>query len=238
MGGLPEDLSKLWSRLRLSEAESSDVVLQEDIVEEGVSKGQNCLVGKLVVDRVIAKNTVRAMMMRKWMPTKSISFKVIGENLFLLEFEDYGDKSLVLEGCPWDFDGNLFAIEDYNGITPLDNMDFENVAFWVRMFDLPLACMSKAVGQQLGTTVGEVLEVDTNDDGMGWGEFLIVRIKINVKKPLARGRMLKIRDRSYWISFRYENIPRFCFRCGIISHGRMGCPEGGRRRMHGDDMEM
>jgi hypothetical protein len=59
-----EDLSKLWSRFRLLEAECNDVVKQEDVVEEGVSKGQNCLVGKLIVDRVITKNTVRAILMR------------------------------------------------------------------------------------------------------------------------------------------------------------------------------
>jgi hypothetical protein len=53
------------------------------------------------------------------MLTGSLSFKVIGENLFLLEFENFGDKSLVLQGRPWVFDGNLFAIEDYDGITPL-----------------------------------------------------------------------------------------------------------------------
>ena len=56
----------------------------------------------------------------------------------------------MLEGRPWVFDGNLFAIEDYDGITPLDSMDFKNVAFWVRMLYLLLACMNKAVGQQLG----------------------------------------------------------------------------------------
>ena len=130
------------------------------------------------------------------MPTRSLSFKVIGENLFLLEFENFGDKSLVLQGRPWVFNGNLFSIEDYDGITPLDSMDFENVVFWVQMFYLPLACMSKAVEQQLGSTVGEVEEVDTNDDGMGWSEFLRVRIKVNVTKPLARGRMLKIRGQT------------------------------------------
>jgi hypothetical protein len=106
------------------------------------------------------------------------------------------------------------------------------------MLYLPLACMSKAVGQSLGSIVGEVEEVDTNDDGMGWGEFLRVKIKVNVTKPLARGHTLKIKDRSYWIAFKYERIPRFCFRCGIISHGCKGCLEGGNRRMHGEEKEL
>jgi hypothetical protein len=238
IGGMSEDLSSLWSKLRLSEAECSDVVMQEEVVKEGISKGQNCLVGKLIVDRVIAKNTVRAVLLRRWKLSRSISFKVMGENLFLMEFEHYWEKSLVLEGRPWVFDGNLIAIEDYDGITPIEGIDFENVAFWVRMFHLPLACMSKAVRQQLGATVGEVEEVDTNDDGMGRGEFLRVRIKVNVKKPLAQERTLRIRDRSMWITFQYERLPRLCFRCGTISHGRIGCPDSGRRSRHGEEMEM
>lgn len=238
MGGTTEELSKVWNRLRLSEEEESDVVVQEEVLEEGVNRGYNCLVGRLIVDRVIAKNTVRGMLIRRWRPTGELSFKVMGENLFLLEFENPGDKSLVLEGRPWVVDGNLFAIEDFDGISTPASIDFENVAFWVRMYNLPLSCMSRAVGQKLGSTVGEVVEVDTNDDGMGWGGFMRVRIKVNVSKPLARGRTLKVRGRAIWIAFQYERIPRFCFSCGVISHGCRGCQEGGRRRMHGDESDM
>ncbi|XP_059458415.1 uncharacterized protein LOC132188014 [Corylus avellana] len=238
MGSTTEELSKMWNKLRLSEEEESDVVVQEDVLEEGVNRGSNCLVGRLIVDRVIAKSTVRGMLMRRWRPTGELSFKVMGENLFLLDFENPGDKFLVLEGRPWVVDGILFAIEDFDGISTPASIDFENVAFWVRMYNLPLACMSRVVGQKLGATVGEVVEVDTNDDGMGWGEFLRVRIKVNVSKPLAKGRTLKVRGQAIWIAFQYERIPRFCFSCGVISHGRSGCQEGARKIMHGDEFEM
>ena len=90
------------------------------------------------------------------------------------------------------------------------------------MFDLTLACMSKEVGQTLGETMGIVEDVDTNEEGVGWGKFLRVRIRINLFKPLARGRMLRIKDRSYWIPFRYEKMPRICFQCGLICHGLGG----------------
>jgi hypothetical protein len=42
----------------------------------------------------------------------------LGENLFLVEFEDEWDKARVLEGRPWIFKGNLFSMEDFNGLTP------------------------------------------------------------------------------------------------------------------------
>ena len=40
------------------------------------------------------------------------------------------------------------------------------------MYDLPLAGMCKEMGFWLGATVGEVEEVDTNENGIGWGEYL------------------------------------------------------------------
>ena len=29
-----------------------------------------------------------------------------------------------------------------------------------------------------------------------------------------------------WISFKYERLPNFCYRCGMLSHGLRDCPEG------------
>jgi hypothetical protein len=151
-----------------------------------------------------------------------------------VEFVNEWDKVRVLEGRPWVLEDNLIAVEDYDGLIPPTQMGFDTAAFWIRMFDLPLDCMSNDVGQKLGETVGEVEDVDTNADGVGWGKFLRVRIRINLYKPLARGRMLRIKDRSYWIPFQYERLPRICFHCGRICHKQIRCPEGGERRIHGE----
>ena len=87
------------------------------------------------------------------------------------------------------------------------------------MYNLPLACMSKVMGLHIGALVGEVLEVEVDDNGVGWGEYLRVRLILDLSKPLSRGRRLKLRDRSIWITFQYEKIPRFYFNCGFIRHG-------------------
>lgn len=67
------------------------------------------------------------------------------------------------------------------------------------------------------------------------GEFLIVKIKVSVSKPFARGRLIKLKDRSIWIAFHYEKIPKFCFWCGVIRHGRWGCSKSGPHQLQGDD---
>jgi hypothetical protein len=71
------------------------------------------------------------------------------------------------------------------------------------MYNLPLACMGWET-MSLGTIMGHVEKFDTDDDGFGWGEFLRGKIHINLLKPLAQGRMLKLKDCTIWIKFQYE----------------------------------
>lgn len=36
--------------------------------------------------------------------------------------------------------------------------------------------------------------------------------------------------RSLWIAFKYEKLPKFCYRCDIILHGQKGCSSEGNCR--------
>jgi len=88
-------------------------------------------------------------------------------------------------------------------------MDFDKVFFWVRMFNLPLACMSKTMGVQIGSSVGQVEEVETDEDGVGWGEYLRVRVSLDLSTPFVRGRLLNVNGENTWIAFQYERLPTF-----------------------------
>lgn len=97
------------------------------------------------------------------------------------------------------------------------------VSLWVCMYHLSLACMSETMGLQIGSSVGQVEEVEADEDDIGWGEYLWVRKLLDLSKPLAWGRLLKIYGDSTWIAFQYERLPKFCFLCGIVKHGAGGC---------------
>jgi hypothetical protein len=172
-------------------------------------------------------------MMGGWQPAGNLSIQSLGDNLFVMDFEYAWEKARVLEGRPWVFDGTLFAVENFDDTIPPTRMEFDKAAFWVRMFNLPLACMGRDFGIQLGGTVGEVEEVDTNDEGVAWGEFLRVRIKISLSKPIARGRVINVKGSPIKIPFQYERLPRICFQCGVIRHGGPGCFAFGKGRVHG-----
>jgi hypothetical protein len=86
-----------------------------------------------------------------------------------------------------DFEGCLFLVEDFDGSIPSSKFTFEKAAFWVRIINLPLGCMGRDIGRKIGETVGEVELVDADDEGIAWGEFLRVKIVLNLTKPLQRG---------------------------------------------------
>jgi hypothetical protein len=130
-----------------------------------------------------------------------VNFKNIGCNLFLIEFENEWDKIRIMEGRPWTFDGNLVSLADLDN--PTLRIGFQKgiiASFWVCMFNLPLACMSKEMGKRIGASVGTVEEVDVDEDGVGWGEYLRVRITLDLSKPLSRGCFIKIRDKSICVT--------------------------------------
>jgi hypothetical protein len=47
--------------------------------------------------------------------------------------------------------------------------------------------------------------------------------------------MLHVKNKSLWVAFQYEKLPKFCFTCGVIMHGKGGCGISGNWRIHNSD---
>ncbi|XP_042942825.1 uncharacterized protein At4g02000-like [Carya illinoinensis] len=129
----------------------------------------------------------------------------------------------VWNGRPWLFDNQLFVLKEFEGYTPLHRVNFDYECLWVWMHNLPLSCMTKERGVQIGGTMRRVEEVDVHEDGSGWGSFFRVQIYMDLTQPLARGRTINVKVESIWILFSYEKMPRICFSCGCAVHGVKGC---------------
>lgn len=58
MGNLAEDLTKRWENFSLTKEESLEVEVQAEEWEDIANKGKFCLVGKLISDRIVGKETI------------------------------------------------------------------------------------------------------------------------------------------------------------------------------------
>jgi hypothetical protein len=115
MGNTAEDLSRLWGKFNLLDEESEGITILEDYVDPLVYKGKSCVVGKLLANRIVTKEIIRIPLLRAWKLMGSLSFHLLGENIFLFEFEYEWDKSRVMKGQPWLFDGHLVSLMDFYG---------------------------------------------------------------------------------------------------------------------------
>jgi hypothetical protein len=227
---MEEELSEMWGKFSLLEDEDTGVSLETSDLDPLVDRGKVFLIGKILADCIVPKEFFKGPLLRAWRTEGSVSFRVIGENLFIAEFEHAWEKARIMKGRPWLFDGNLVSLAEFDGITPPSKMNFNKESFWMRMYNLPLACMSREVGSKIGSSVGEVEDIDMMEDEAGWGEFLRVKVLMDLSKPIPRGRKLHLPNQTTWVAFKFERLPKFCFKCGVMRHGKTGCFRQGNRQ--------
>lgn len=155
-----------------------------------------------------------------------MEFQEIGANCFVITFANQGDRKRILDGCPWLFDNYLFAFKVFDGSSQPNMLDFSTEKFWIQMYNLPLGGMTRCMGELIGNSIGKVWDVDVQEDNMAWGRCLRVKVECDLMKKVARGRTIMYEGKSMWIPFKYEKLPKICFKCGCMTHGKLGCQGG------------
>ncbi|KAH1083305.1 hypothetical protein J1N35_023066 [Gossypium stocksii] len=108
--------------------------------------------------------------------------------------------------------------EDINVLLEILNF-LEEEWIKLRIFNIPLEYMDKQVAIDVGKAIGEVVAIDWRDSNGKWTEYIRVRVKIDVLKPLRRAVYLVRNDDIEIICvIKYECLPAFCHICGLINH--------------------
>ncbi|XP_042974300.1 uncharacterized protein LOC122305841 [Carya illinoinensis] len=222
-----EELGDFWEKLQLNEEENVPIELVSKGNERQCDLGGRSLVGKIFIDRQIGKEVVSKTMEKVWKVSRPVAFQEFRSNCFILTFANLRDRSRILDGRPWQFDGHIFVLKVFDERTQPHLIHFDTELFWVRIHNLPFANMNRQTGEVVGSSIGRVVEVDIREDDVGWGSFLRVRIECELKKVIARGRTVSLEGRSMWLPLTYENLPRLCFKCGRLVHHELGCDESG-----------
>ncbi len=84
--------------------------------------------------------------------------------------------------------------------------------------------MNHDYAKVLGKVLGLVEQVAESEEARGCEGCMRIRIKMDISKPLCRGRKARLSARNEtWIAFRYERLPNFCYWCGMLMHGDRDC---------------
>nr|POF23781.1 uncharacterized protein CFP56_13718 [Quercus suber] len=233
---MAEELEELWKKLTVTEAEDEDIKLGSNSTKAAKEVGKNCMVMKILTQRTIILEALKKNMRMLWKPSQGMQISEIDEDLFLVEFGNGRDKKKVMEMSPWSYEKQLILMQDFEGELVPKEIKLKWVPFWVQIFNLPLKCMTKESGYEIGSKIGVVLDIDVPEKGVQWGKFLRVRIRFDATAKLIRGKKVSIEEgESRWVFFKYERLPNFCYRCGRLDHGEKDCPERKEGENYGDE---
>jgi hypothetical protein len=147
----------------------------------------NQAIGKVLSERVAHVDVLKQTLGKIWCQRDGTQCKELRQNTFLFTFGQVSGKRRALEEGPWLVGKDLLVIEDFVEDKTLDEYEFRFFPIWVRVSNLPLGRMNRETGELIGKAMGDWEEVDVDDDGQAIGEYLRIKVRLDVREPIMRG---------------------------------------------------
>lgn len=220
------DISSSCAMLSISDEEDEGYSIGEDDIPIQNQVKQFILVGRLLTEKSVKFNIMKETLAAIWRPGKGMSVQEVEQNLFLFQFYNEKDMKRILEDGPWSYEQSLLLLKQMKPHESPMEVQLSTVAFWVQVHNLPWVFVSEKLLKAIGDYVGGFIHTDTNALDGNWKVFLRIRVTIDVSKPIRRRMKLKKPGGEvFWVEFKYERLPTFCFVCGIIGHNQKFCPK-------------
>jgi hypothetical protein len=166
-------------------------------------------------------------MRNAWSAAKETTFKVMGENLFLVQFNCLGDWTRVMDGGPWIFRGAPVVLEEYDGFSNIHEYKLDRIPVWIRIFGLPDGLTkNKELAERVAKKVGEKpIKVIVTEGKINPTPYLRARVFLKLDTPLVRFVSITFKEAKRYL-VQYEKLPSFCGFCGLLGHEVSECGDG------------
>lgn len=115
---------------------------------------------------------------------------------------------------------------EYDGFEDPSMVVLNKLAVWARVLTLPDNYLHEVVIRGMCRPMGEIQEVQIKLPAGYVGEFVRVRVKIDVTKKLVRFVSITKDTKKVWYRVQYEKMPTFCDHCGLVGHWHQECGTG------------
>ena len=219
-------LEELWKKFTLSKEEKGVLSVNAQDVAQSKEQAQFSLLFKLQTNRDFNKEAFKSTIQQLWKGFQRVSIKEVGNNLFLAIFDMEEHMNDILDRSSWFFDNRLIMLKCFTNDVSSENVTFQRSPFWIRVFNIPITIMNATVGNYIANEIDIPLLVDAPKSGLAWGPFLHIRVDVDITKLLMRGKMIQVEGMEKgWVHFKYERLPIYCYRCGILGHQERECQQ-------------
>lgn len=210
--------------MSLGDEEEVEFSIEDGDISDSQTETPFILVGKLLTEKTTRFTYFRDTMASVWRPKKGMMARDVSTNLFLFYFVHELDIKKVLNEGPWSFDQSLLLLKQIEPNTSPHGIYLTKADFWVQAYNIPSGMQTTKTAEMIGAFLGTYITADVDKLGSLWKDFMRVRAQIDVSKPLRRKMKVKpANGDAFYIEFKYERLPTFCFICGLIGHNESSC---------------
>ncbi|XP_038977764.1 uncharacterized protein LOC120108252 [Phoenix dactylifera] len=149
---------------------------------------------------------------------------MMANETFAFRFRTVNEREAVMEAGPWLVAGQLLAMERWRPNFVPGEKQLNRLVVWLRLPNLPMEYWTKRLILNIAAKAGRPLALDKITDH-GWMlGFARVKVELDAREPIRPGTFVRIGTDVHWQTFRYENLPIFCYRCARLGHGVDACP--------------
>lgn len=212
--------------MKLTESELQHVSIPSDVWSQTSINHELCLVGRVLSRKSINLEAFEKTMLLGWNVAWRVKMQKVRDDRILIQFGHVFEKHRVMWRGPWAFDRNLVVLRELNIDDDPALVSLNESEFHVQATGLPITLLHSSMAEVLGNAMGTFLRPDVLEDKWCVGDALRFRVKIDITKPIRR--MIHIKgpaDQKLCVRLAYENLPNFCYYCGIIGHLVKDCSE-------------
>jgi hypothetical protein len=179
-------INSMFDQLVIDESEFDDFVLGED-AEALEASTRWMAVARVLCGKKFSHEALMQQMQIAWNPAREITMRPVGENRFVIQCFCLGDWEKVMERGPWLFRDWMLITAPYDGFSDPALVELEYSLMWIHVLKVPEGFRKTEVLTPLiNRSCGHVVKLEMNPPGAFRGDFVKARIRLDVRKPLAR----------------------------------------------------
>ncbi|CAI0470008.1 unnamed protein product [Linum tenue] len=207
---------------------SRDQVVEFTLTEIQANRASKSrmLLGRVFSEDRLTLTELREATNNPWQGQGRIRVREAAHGLYEFVLPTEAAKNWVLQRTPWVIKDRILHLRAWTPNISARTVEEMAIApFRVQMWDVQEECCTQQFGRKVAnSTIGRVLESGIFSCTESASTFIKVKALIDFSKPL-RSQIWASNEEtgSFWIRFKYEHLPSFCYNCGRVGHFRQKC---------------
>ncbi|KAF4346204.1 hypothetical protein G4B88_018315 [Cannabis sativa] len=189
------------------------------------------VVGRLFSKKTISHGTLRKTLTGMWKLRPGWRFQAPESKTFVFRLNSPREVKYVLENGPWNPCGGFLLVTNLPEDGRWESADLTKLDIWVKAKGVPLPYLTDDCLVQMAKRLGPLLNANkVKRNGIVVNDYLRFQVRLDLNRPLLAGVSLpELGQKKVWSYFKYERLPSFCYKCGVIGHLEDEC--SGLKRM-------